>query len=541
MLAVAPVTKAGATMVTVPEWIERHCVIPDGADAGEPFRLTDWQLRFVAEHYSVRAEAQPGLLAPAFVYRRSQLVMPQKAGKAPLTAAMVCLEGVGPALFAGWATGGETYRCAEHGCRCGWRYAYSPGEPMGRPWPTPLIQLTATSEEQCENVYDALRPMIDNGPLADMIPKTGEEFIRLPRRGRIDTVTSNARSRLGQRVTFVIQDETGLWTKTTGMLAVAKTQRRGLAGMGGRAVETTNAYDPTEDSVAQRTAESKATDLYRMHPLAPPGLRYDRADDRRRIHAHVYCGSPWVDLDAIEAEAAELIERDPAEAERFFGNRVVAGGGHAFSAERWAELAGPDLIVPDRALIVVGVDGARYDDALAIVATAVETGHQWPLCIIETPADAGDDYEHDFEEADRAMLAAFDRYDVWRVNCDPQWIGPLVDRWVGRWGDKKIVEWLTHRDRPIGYAVRAYLDALKSGDLSHSGDGVLGQHIANSVRRPIRLHDDAGRGMFTLTKPRDLRRKIDGAMAAVLSWEARGCAIAADARPSRGRGVTVIL
>jgi hypothetical protein len=36
---------------------------------------------------------------------------------------------------------------------------------MGMPWPTPLIQITAFSEEQTDNIYDALRPMIDDGPL----------------------------------------------------------------------------------------------------------------------------------------------------------------------------------------------------------------------------------------------------------------------------------------------------------------------------------------------------------------------------------------
>jgi hypothetical protein len=34
-----------------------------------------------------------------------------------------------------------------------------------------------------------------------------------------------------------------------------------------------------------------------------------------------------VNLDSIEAEAAELMETDPAQAERFFGNRAVAGHG----------------------------------------------------------------------------------------------------------------------------------------------------------------------------------------------------------------------
>jgi hypothetical protein len=99
--------------------------------------------------------------------------------------------------------GGEVYDCRDHGCGCGWTYEYAPNEPMGRPWPTPLIQITATSEDQTDNIYTALRPMIDDGPLHDLIPKTGEAFIRLPGDGRIDVVTSNATSRVGQRVTFV--------------------------------------------------------------------------------------------------------------------------------------------------------------------------------------------------------------------------------------------------------------------------------------------------------------------------------------------------
>src|SRR6185503_6202554 len=103
-------------------------------------------------------------------------------------------------------------------------YVYDPGEPMGRPWSTPLIQITATTEDQTDNTYDALRPMIDKGPLAELITKTGEEFIRLPGGGRIDAVTSKATSRLGQRITFAAQDEVGLWTKTTRMDKVADTQ-----------------------------------------------------------------------------------------------------------------------------------------------------------------------------------------------------------------------------------------------------------------------------------------------------------------------------
>lgn len=513
------------TLLVAADWIEHHCVVPDSFDAGRMFTLYEWQFVFLVNHYRVKPDARVGQLAPAFAYRRSQIVLPQKAGKAPITAAQVCLEGVGPALFAGWADVGDVYRCSDWGCRCGYRYPYAEGEAMGRPWPTPLVQITATSEEQTDNIYDALRPMIENGPLHDLIPKTGEEFIRLPNRGRIDVVTSSARSRLGQRVTFVPQDETGIWTDTSGMVKVAETQRRGLAGMGGRAVETTNGWDPTEESVAKRTADSKAKDIYRMHPLAPGHLDYKVKEDRRKIHQVVYAGCAHIDLDSIEAEAAELLERDPIQAERFFGNRIVAGSGSAFNADLWGELADPALIVPRRSLITVGVDGARFDDCLAVVATAVESGHQWLVHCEQRPDNADDEYEHDLEAVDASMQSLFDEYKVHSVYVDPQYIEILRDRWQGRWGSRKVTDWLTYRERAMAWALRKYRDAMAAGELSHDGDTVMAQHIANATKKLCRVKDEEGRPMWVIEKP-EHRRKIDAAMAGAISWEARGDAIA---------------
>ena len=95
--------------------------------------------------------------------------------------------------------------------------------------------------------------------------------------------------------------------------------------MGGRSVETTNAWTPAELSTAQMGMEGKAADVYRDYRPPPAHLSYTNKAERRKIHKHVYGDSWWVDLDAIEAEAAEILETDPANAERFFGNRVVAG------------------------------------------------------------------------------------------------------------------------------------------------------------------------------------------------------------------------
>lgn len=328
------------------DWIEAHCVVPDRGNGELPLLLYEGQARFFFNHYRVKSTARPGQLATAFVYRRTQWVRPQKYGKGPTTAAQICLEGVGPCLFMAWASGGEVYDCRDHGCGCGWMYEYEPGEPMGRPWgsgfdtPEPLIQVTAYSEKQTDNIYDALRPMIEKGPLADLIPKTGEEFIRLPNDGRIDVVTSNAQSRLGQRVTFVPHDESQLYTDTNGMTKVHRTQLRGLAGMGGRSVETTNAWDPTVDSVARRTHRSKAQDIYKDFVQPPAALDFSKKADRFKIYELVYedalvSAGGHVDPESIDGDALEAMELDPGEAERFYGNRLVQGAGHWMPKALW--------------------------------------------------------------------------------------------------------------------------------------------------------------------------------------------------------------
>jgi hypothetical protein len=318
----------------VADWVSAHCPIPDGFRKGDDFVMYEWQLKCTVRHYRVKPDAVLGQLAPAFHYRRSQVVAPQKTGKGPWSASIICAEAVGPVVFAGWATGGEVYRCEDFGCGCGWEREYAPGEPMGRPWPTPLIQLLATSEDQTDNVYRPFQAMVKLGPLAEQM-RVGEQFTRIGEEGRVDVVTSSALARLGNPITAALQDETGTYSQRNGLIRVAETQRRGLAGMGGRAIETTNAWDPAEDSVAQRTAESSRPDIFRFHRLPLANLSYRDKRERRKIHAYVYEGSDHVDLDAIEAEAAELLERDPEQAERFFGNRLVQGSGAWLDTELW--------------------------------------------------------------------------------------------------------------------------------------------------------------------------------------------------------------
>lgn len=326
-------------------WVTAHCFVPDGFHRGEPLRWSDWQFYCAAQFGRIRAglswEGIP-LRNEAFQYRRLQVIAPQKTGKGPWTATMAILQACGPAEFDGFAQEGEYYACADWGCPCGFIYPYLDGEPKGRPHPSPLIQLTATSEDQVDNVYRPLRSMIQLGPLQNLLADRGT-FVRvLGHAGgddadRIDVVTANANTRLGNPITFAIQDETGLWTKANRMYQVATAQRRGLAGMAGRSIETTNAYDSSENSVAQQTFESQAQDVFKFYEPPPKNLRWDNKRERRKILEIVYAGSPWVSIPSIEAEAAEISETDPAQAERFFGNRITYSAGHWLPDGLWEQ------------------------------------------------------------------------------------------------------------------------------------------------------------------------------------------------------------
>jgi hypothetical protein len=537
-----------AIMTVAPAWVEAHCVIPDGFRQGEPFRLYRGQLTYFTAFYTVKGdiayEPSNPVLAAAFRYRRGMEVAPQKTGKSPRSAAHVCLEGVGPSLFAGWAGADDGYACIDHGCGCGWEYPYEPDEPMGMLRPSPYIWLVGVSEDQTGNIYKALRPMIEKGPLRFLMPKTGEELIRLPGDGLVEPVTSNWKSRLGGRATFVVETEVGLYTKRNGLSDVADTLHRNLAGMGARASLESNAWDPAEHSVAQREYElvekKKVDDVYVQVTWPPKNLSFGNKVDRRKIFRIVYPADTLrengghVEIESIEAEAAAMVEHDAAQASRFFGNGRETGHGQAFDVEIWTKRAVEiPYVVPRGTLCTIGYDGSKRWDHASMIATVVETGYQWPLGIWKPEDYAG--HEIPAAAVTATLKAAMEHLDVWRVYADPPYWDETVAAWAGRWGKEVVLEWWTNRPKPMAYAIRAWHEAQTSSSMTHCATSdvhckLFSEHVGNAYRSPTGLLDDERHELWVVTKDRDgSPAKIDSVPAAVLSWEARTDAIAAGA------------
>ena len=502
----------------VTDWVEHHCRVPSGVYEGEGLAFNGWQLYCTANHYRIKpdAAADPRRLTAPFHYRRSIIVGPQKCGKSPWGAGMALNEAVGPSLFAGWAEGGELYRCSDHGCDCGWTYEYLPGEAMGRPRAKSLFGLLAFSEDQTDNVYEPIQTMIHSGPLEDFL-KVREGFIRLPNRGMIIPLSSAAKSKLGKPLTGALADESGLYTKQNKVLDTWQTMRRGVAGMQGRAFELTNAWDPIENSAAQQGFESKRGDIFRYYRRPPVELKYSLKRDRHKIHIEVYKDSPWVDPASIDAEAAELVETDPTQAERFFGNRLVQGLGAFLTEELWDDWTW-DEVVPAGVAVCGGFDGSRSGDWTAIRLETID-GHRF------TPTYGPDERPCYWDPKDwpgeqiprgevvAALHEVFSKYRVVRFYMDPRHWETQADALASQYGEDTVVQWPTNKIERMFAALVRYREDLESGMTTHSDDEEAKLH-ALRARKVAKPGDK-----FILGKPAE-HMKIDVAMADVLAHEA---------------------
>ena len=502
----------------VTDWIEAHCQVPGGVYEGESLVFNGWQLFTTVNHYRILPDAvvDPRRLIAPFMYRRSVIVGPQKCGKSPWGAGMILAEGVGPTLFAGWAVGGETYRCSDHHCDCGWEYEYQPGEAMGTPRRKSLLGLLAYAESQTANVYEPLQTMITTGPLSEFV-HVREGFIRLPNRGKIVPLTAAAKSKLGQPLTGGLGDESGLYTKTNKVLDTWQTMRRGIAAMQGRTMELTNPWDPMENSAAQQAFTSRRKDIFRYYRKPPADLDYKKKRDRHKIHVHVYADSPWVEPTSIDAEADELVETDPTQAERFYGNRLVQGLGAYMLEALWKGSEDASRLVPDGVPITLGFDGSRSGDWTALRAETIDGFRFTPTYGPDKRPTFWnpDEWEGRIPrgEVKAAMAEVFATYRVARAYIDPRHWETQADEWGTEYGDDVVVTWPTNQTNRMYDALVRFLEDTTEGLTTHDADEIATLH-ALAARKIAKPGDK-----YILGKPSE-HQKIDILMADVLTHEA---------------------
>lgn len=501
------------------QWSADYLKQPDGPNADAPWRFTPEQARHLLWFYAIDERGR-------FLYRRSVLRRMKGWGKDPFASAVAAIEFVGPCRFGGWD---------------------ADGQPVAVPHSAAWVQVAAVSREQTRNTMTLFPGLFTPRAIEEYGIDLGKEIIYAHRgRCRIESVTSSPRALEGGRPTFVIKNEIQHWLQSNDGIAMADViDRNADKSRDGstRSMAIQNAHAPGEGSDAEREWESYLAnpdgvlfDSLEATPDVVKALRLLKDGDpkqfetdpglRARLIAQVEEGlvavrgdSDWLDVPRL---LAGILDAKTATntALRYYLNVAAAAEERAFDGARWDALAEPKT-VPDGALITLGFDGSKSRDHTALIGTEIATGYQWVVGYWEPRLWDDGDIHVDVAAVEAAVEAAFERYEVWRLNADPFYWQDSLTRWQGRYGDA-VVSYDTRLYRRMAVALYDYATAINAGELSHDGDERLASNIKNAHKNLQGFTDDQGERMWIIEKERpDSPLKIDAAMAACLSWEAR--------------------
>lgn len=516
-LFVMPAASIGFQVI---DWCEEWLLQPDGPDAGQPWRFTKEQKRFLLWWYAVDERGR-------FIYRAGMLRRLKGWGKDPLAVCICAAECLGPCRFAGWAN----------------------GEAQAEPHYAACVQIAAVSQDQVKRNTMSLFPaMFSSAAIREYELDIGKEIIYAFRgRCRIEMLTSSSRAAEGPRPTAIIKNESQHWVPSNGgpeMAAVCARNAAKSRDGSTRTLAISNAHAPGELSDAELD--------YEGYELNPAGFMYDSLEAQQEtvdalvrlktdhslpeeekavLRAEIMRGLPrgdssWLDGERLTAECEDPRTR-LNDALRFYMNKLAAGEDKAFNHVRWGELERNGYKVAPGSQIALGFDGSVTRDWTALIATELSTGFQWPVGIWVPSTLRGGEYRVDDEAVDQTMTSVFETYKVWRLYADPFWWREWISAWAGRFGKERVVEWPTNQYRRMAYALADFATAIEAGDLTHDGNQQFAAAIANAHKMITTIRDDDGELMWVIQKERpDSPNKIDPAVAAALSWRARADAIA---------------
>lgn len=512
------------------DWIEDHLVFGPGPLQGQPYVIEPEFRAEIYRMYEVFPRGHPR--AGRRRFKRAALVKRKGTAKTEKAAIIGCAEFGHDAPV----------RCD------GWRRQGSVWVPVGRPVAAPYIPMMAYTNDQAEELaYRVLRTIISESPIGDRFDIGLDRVLRLDDRGREDgkvqAVASSPSSNDGALTTWQHFDETHRLVlprqRAAHTTMLENTFKRQDADAW--SLETTTPGDLSQHSVARDShelamaiAEGRVEDpaMFYVHRSVPLDAPLNTRVQVRKGLVEATGPATWsADIDALCANFFAP-KTDRAYFRRVWLAQWVPGGDRAFDIGRWSQLVHESItfIVPGR-LITLGFDGARRRDSTALVATDVESGFQQVVGFWPRPADASEDWEVPAAQVDAVVEEAFSTWSVWRLYADPPHWDEWVDHWAGKYGSDRVVRWWTNRDRAMASALRVWRDAMTDGTVSHNGDERLALHIANAYKHELHLRVQEGDELWwTIRKERaGSPNKIDLAMAACLSWEARGDAIAAGA------------
>lgn len=532
------------------EWMEFFTVHGRGDATGMPVQHGDEMTGFVVDCYAIEPTGRQ-------LYDSAFLSRPKGTDKSGMASRFVLFEAFGPCRFAGYAQGGEIY---QDPWGLGFTYVYEPGEPMGRPVKSPFIRCLATEEDQTGNVYDSVYYNLTQGPLSK-VPGLDAGMTRtfLPGGGEISPSTSGSASKDGGLETFAVFDESHLYNLPelrTMYNTVTRNLRKRKRTAGTWYLETTTMFAAGEESVAEATYQ--LAEMVELGKVRRPRSLFDHrwghcenlaieGELRAAIEEAFGEALAWNDIESLLDEFYDP-RKNPVHSRRYFLNAPSSTADAWMTEPEWAgrrardENGDPVLVeVGPREPIVMGFDGSRkrargVTDATALIGCRVHDGHAFEIRVWEQPPGweklnpGGDGWEVPRTEVIAAVDGAFVRYTVVGFFADPAMWETEVAAWEAKYGSKLQIK--ASREHPIAWrmtggrvtavvaALKTLYDAIVDGDMTHDGSIALTSHVLNARRR-------VGRSGVSIAKEHpESPRKIDGAVALMLAWQARLAAVA---------------
>ena len=515
------------------DWMTEMLARPDCADY-EPFIPYVEQEDFLLRWYEINPETGK------FKYQRGVLGRPRGWGKSPLLGAIAAAEGLAPVVPAGWD---------------------ADGQPVGKPWSTmrtPIIHVAAVSVDQTANTWDPLVEMLgEEAPVHDhyrgVEPLETLIWLGQGARSRIEKRTSSGRAIKGAKPVYASLDQTEEWVKSNGGVKLANTMRSNAAKIGGRTIESPNAYIPGEGSVAEMSAAywhqirtGTALDkegLYYDHREAPGdtdlvdydsliyGLRVAYGDSSAHPDGCVIhdppCPPGHSDLDRLVRTIWDPAQ-DVQTSRSDFLNQITHASDSWISQPQMRAIHVEDAHVgPDEA-ITLGFDGSRgrnrgNADATALIGCRVSDAMLFEVRVWE--AREGDkDWMPSLLDVDLTVDMAMERWKVLAFYGDPSGWNSSMARWEAKHGRKlkvkasqnaPIAAWPRGKDSRVEDYVETFRRMVANREIWHDGSPNLVRHILNSRKRATKT------GYKLYKAYPDSPDKIDAAYAAVMALKAR--------------------
>lgn len=502
-------------------WIHAHLLQPDGDEAGDPYRLTREQISFILWWYAIDENGK-------FLSRRGVLRRPKGWGKSPFIGALCLAELCGPVRFSHWDDAGK---------------------PVGKRHPLPVVVVAGVSETQTDNTLSAVRAMCEDSDLpATMGLDVGLTRILLPGGGKLIPITASASTQEGARPSFAVMDEPHHWTESNGGHKLAAVIKRNLAKSrdgAARVIETTNAHEPDQGSIAEgsylaylaiKEGRSKGTGILYDSREAPPISMEEMADEvilRLALKA-AYGDSSWIDIDRLVEEIYDP-DTSPEDSRRFYLNQIVAAANSWIDPDQWDANAHLDIepLTKDQP-VCLGFDGGLTDDSTALVAVRVSDGAPFLLGLWEKPTGpAGTGWSIDKPAVRDKTEWAFENLDVVAFFADVAYWETDVDAWRDTHGEALLIKATTRHavafdmrghQSETTRSIEALHRAITDGDLpwgphnlddERDGAAALRRHVLNARRRVGRFGVSFGK------ESRESPKKVDALAALLLARMAR--------------------